>query len=130
MVTPRRLGWWALYGLGGCLAVVLVLRVGLGVYLGTAAGKAMVARKISERIGMPVEVTAVRVGLVTSSIGMRVFDPAAPDPAKAEVFAVEDASADVSLFGLAAGRINPDWVKLRGVTLTLHVAADGTVITT
>ncbi|HJZ53926.1 MAG TPA: hypothetical protein VKE74_03160, partial [Gemmataceae bacterium] len=97
MLTSRRLGRWALYGLGGCVVLLVLLRAGLAIYLGTPAGRAMVARMISERIGMPVEVTAVRVGLITSSIGMRVFDPAAPDPAKAEVFAVEKASADVSL---------------------------------
>jgi uncharacterized protein involved in outer membrane biogenesis len=130
MVTARRLGRWALYGLGGLLVLVVVLRVGLAAYLHTSAGRAMVAHKISEQIGMPVEVTAVRVGMLTSSIGLRVFDPAAPDPDKAEVLVVENASADVSLFGLAAGNVAPSWVNLNGVTLTLHVAADGTVITT
>ncbi|QJW93550.1 AsmA-like C-terminal region-containing protein [Frigoriglobus tundricola] len=130
MVTTRRVGRWALYAVGGVVAVVLLIRVGLGVYFGTTAGKELVADKIRDRIGMPVEVTSVRLGLFTSSIGLRVFDAAAPDPANAEVLAVTDAGADVSLFDLATGRVAPQKVSLRGVNLTLHVGADGQVLTT
>src|SRR4051794_33138515 len=120
MVTTRQAGRWVLYGVGGLIAAIVLLRVGLGIYLGTAAGKHMVARKIEQLIGMPVEVTQVRVGLLTSSIGLKVFDPAAPDPSKAEVFVVEGADADISLFGLAAGNVAPKKVTLRGVNLQLH----------
>src|SRR6266545_1294991 len=130
MVTTRRLGRWALYAVGGCLALVVVLRIGLWAYLSTPAGKSMVARKITAQIGMPVEVTRVRVGMFTSSIGLRVFDPAAPEPSKAEVFAVEKAKADVSLFNFATGNVSPQKVDLHGVNLTLHVGADGKVLTT
>ncbi|MBA4063180.1 MAG: hypothetical protein C0501_05600 [Isosphaera sp.] len=130
MVTARRVGKWGLYAAGGAVLLVVLARVGLGAYLSTAAGKEMVARRIADQIGMPVEVTAVRVGLVTSSIGMRVFDPAAPDPGHAEVFSVDEAKADISLFALVLGRVDPDWVDLRGANLTLHVSADGDVITT
>src|SRR5688500_16029471 len=121
MTQARSVVRWTLYGLGACLALVALVRVGVGAYLGTDAGKALVSRKITAQIGMPVEVTSVRLGLVTSAIGMKVFDPAAPDPNKAEVFAVESASADVSLFGLATSRIAPKTVTLKGVNLTLHV---------
>jgi hypothetical protein len=130
MVTTRRIGRWVLYTCAGCLALVVLLRVGLGVYLNTSAGKSMVAHKISAQIGMPVEVTQVRVGLFTSTIGLRVFDPAQPDPSKAEVFAVQDARANVSLFGFATGRIAPTKVDLHDVNLMLHVSADGKVLTT
>jgi uncharacterized protein involved in outer membrane biogenesis len=130
MVTTRRAGRWALYALGGVVAVVVLARVGLGLYLSSAAGKAMVARKIGHQIGMPVEVTQVRVGMVTSSVGLKVFDPAAPEPSKAEVFAVEQTTADVSLVNLATGHIDPKKVDLRGANLTLHVSADGKVLTT
>jgi uncharacterized protein involved in outer membrane biogenesis len=130
MIAARRIGRWLLYGLGACIVLVVLVRVGLGVYLGSSAGRAMVARQISASIGMPVEVTQVRVGLFTSSIGLRVFDPAAPDPSKAEVFSVASARANVSLFGFATGRTLPSEVKLNGANLTLHVAADGKVLTT
>ena len=130
MIQPRQGLRWALIGVGGLLALVGVVRVGLGVYLDTDTGKDLVARKISAQIGMPVQVTSLRVGLVTSTIGLKVFDPAAPEASKSEVFAVEDASADISLFGLATSRISPPKVTLRGVNLTLHVSADGKVVTT
>src|SRR5262245_38259865 len=130
MVTARRMTRWTLYGLVGLFALIILVRVGVGIHLATPAGKAMVARKVSDQIGMPVEVTTVRVGLLTSNIGMRVFDPTAPEPSKAEVLAVENADADVSLFGLAFGRVAPKRVNLKGVNLTLHVSEDGKVITT
>jgi translocation and assembly module TamB len=130
MITARRAGRWALFAVGGALAAVVLLRVGLGIYLNTAGGKAFVGRQITARIGMPVEVTRVRVGLVTSTIGLKVFDPSISDPAKAEVFAVESADADVSLFGLARGHIAPKTVELKNVNLQLHVGADGKVLTT
>lgn len=130
MVPSRPVVRWSLIALGGCVGLLVLLRVGLGVYLDSAAGKALVARKISAQLGMPVEVTGLRVGLVTSTIGLKVFDPAAPDPAKSEVLAVEDASADISLFALATSRVAPTKVTLKGVNLTLHVSSDGKVITT
>ncbi|MBA4189235.1 MAG: hypothetical protein C0467_14660 [Planctomycetaceae bacterium] len=130
MISARRFGQWSLYGIGGLLACVVLLRVALGIYLGTTAGRAMVARQIGQQIGMPVEVTELRLGFATSSIGMKVFDPAAPKPSTAEVLAVGKAKADVSLIGIALGRVEPEWVTLDGVTLTIHVAADGTVTTT
>jgi hypothetical protein len=130
MVTARRFGRWLLYALGAVVAVVVLLRVGLGVYLNTSAGKELVARKIGARIGMPVEVTQVRVGLFSSTIGLRVFDPAAPTPSQAEVFAVQTAGADVSLFGFATGKVAPDRIQLHDVELVLHVSADGKVLTT
>ncbi len=130
MITARRMGRWALYGLGGVLVLGIVVRVGVGLFLATSAGKGMVARMIETRIGMPVKVRSIRLGFATSSISMRVFDPAVADAAKSEVLSVDSASADVSLFSLLRGRIAPSTVELRGVNLTLHVSADGDVITT
>jgi len=130
MASARRIRNWTLYSIGGILACVILLRIGLGIYLGTSAGKSMVARQIGEQIGMPVDVTEVRVGLLTSSIGMRVYDPATTDINQSEVLSIGNAKADVSLFGLARGSVEPDWITLDGVTLTIHVAADGKVITT
>ena len=33
MVTARRVGRWALYGVGAAVALVVLVRVGVGVYL-------------------------------------------------------------------------------------------------
>ncbi|MBN9122079.1 MAG: hypothetical protein J0I06_23550 [Planctomycetes bacterium] len=130
MSTARRVGRWALIAVGGALAVVVLLRVGLGIYLNTASGKALVARQITARIGMPVEVTRVRFGLVTSAIGLKVFDPSVADRSRSEVFSVESADADITLFDLARGHIAPKTVELKNVDLQLHVDADGKVLTT
>ena len=130
MITARRMGRWALYGLGGVLVLGIVLRVGMGLFLATSAGKGMVARMIETRIGMPVKVRSIRLGFATSSISMRVFDPAVADAAKAEVLSVDSATADVSLIDLLSGHVARSTVELRGVNLTLHVSADGDVITT
>jgi hypothetical protein len=129
-MTKRQVGRWALIAAGTAIGLVVLVRVGLGVYLNTAGGKAFVARQISARIGMPVEVTQVRIGLVTSTIGLKAFDPAVTDPKRAEVFAVEAADADITLFALARGHIAPKTVELKNVNLQLHVGADGQVITT
>jgi hypothetical protein len=130
MTRARRIGKWTLIAAGGALVVVVLLRVGLGIYLNTTAGKSFVARQITARIGMPVEVTQVRIGFATSTIGLTVFDASAPDPAKSVVCSVEAADADVSVFALARGDLSPKIVELRNVNLQLHVGADGEVLTT
>ena len=129
MAKARRYVRWGLYVVGGLLALVVVARVGLGIYLSTSTGKEFVSRKMSAQIGMPVQVTNVRLGLMTSTIGMRVFDPAAPNPDTSEVLDVANAKADVSVFEIATGNINVKRVDLNGVALTLHVSANGIVIT-
>jgi len=129
MARSRRIQKWLLYSLGGVVALIVVARVGVGIYLGTAAGKSFVARKIEAQIGLPVEVTSVRLGLRTSDIALRVFDPTATETGKSEMFSVESARADVSLFGLLLGNVAPTRVDLKGANLTLHVNAAGDVIT-
>ena len=67
MVTARSVGRWVLYGLGGCLALVIALRVGLGVYLATPAGKAIGAMSRSDegahgRVTVPFGVAGRSVG--------------------------------------------------------------------
>jgi uncharacterized protein involved in outer membrane biogenesis len=130
MIAARQVGRWTLYVLGGLVAAVVLARVGLGIYFSTAAGKAFVARQITAKIGLPVAVHHVRLGLLTSSIGLTMFDPSVQDPSKAEILTIENADADISLFNLAAGSVSPSRVDLEGVNLILHVSADGEVITT
>ena len=99
-VTARRVGRWALYGLGGLVGLVVLGFAVAEIYLATPAGRAMVARQIAARIDLPVEVTSVRLGLRSSSIGLRVLDPSAAG--QPEIIAVQSANADVSLFDLVA----------------------------
>jgi uncharacterized protein involved in outer membrane biogenesis len=107
---------------------ILVLRIGVGIYLATAAGKAQVARQIESRLGLPIEVQAIRLGLRTSSVSLRAFDPNVSRDA-GELFSVESASADVSLFDLLRGRLNPHTLDLKGVTITLRLDAAGKLLT-
>lgn len=130
MITARRAGRWALFAVGGVLLLLILAWVGLGIYLNTAAGKTFVARQVSNRIGMPVEVTRVRIGLISSTIGLKVFDPQVTDSTKAEILSVDSANADISIFALARGDIAPKTVDVHKLTLKLHVSADGKVLTT
>ena len=109
-------------------AVVLTgaARVGVGRYLTSARGKAMVADRIGSALGMPVEVSDVHVGGGDASFRFRVMDPADP---KAEVLNVRSASADVTVADLMSGRVAPSALTLNGAALTLRVDADGQVVT-
>jgi|GEM_PF-1490908 len=130
MISARRVGRWVLIALGGVLLLLVLVWVGVSIYLNTSTGRAFVARQISNRIGMPVEVTRVRVGLSSSTIGLKVFDPHVTDPTKAEILSVDAANADTSLFALVRGDIAPKTVDVHKLTLKLHVSADGKVLTT
>src|SRR4051812_20627551 len=74
--TARRIGKWALIALAGVGLLVLLLQVGAGMYLRSSAGRAVVAEKLSNSIGLPVEVSSVELGARTSDVKFRVMDPA------------------------------------------------------
>src|SRR5437868_9764878 len=76
MSPYRRVGRWVLVGAAVLVAGWVLLRVGVGVYLRTSAGRATVANKLQEMIGLPVEVTEFDLGS-RSSIKFRVLEPAA-----------------------------------------------------
>lgn len=131
MVSARRIGRWVLFGLAGVGAAVLLLRVGVGLYLGSPSGRAVVAERLESMIGLPVEVNDVDLGSRSSSIKFRVLDPKfdknSPD---AEVLSVDSAEADVSFGEIITGRASPKEVRLHGVHVTLRVGADGKLLTT
>jgi hypothetical protein len=122
----RRTGKYA-----ACMAVAAVVltgaaRVGVGRYLSSSRGKAMVADRLGSALGMPVEVSEVNLGDDTASFRFRVMDPADP---RAEVLNVHSASADVSAADLMTGRVSPSALNLKGAVLTLRVGTDGQVLT-
>ena len=129
MASARRVGRYVLIGLGVLAGAAVLLRVGIGLYLNSAAGRGMVADRLGAAIGLPVEVTSVSLGTRSQSVSFRVLDPAVSGP-EAEILAVDSADADVSLGDLLTGRTMPDEVRLKGVRLALRLAADGTVLTT
>lgn len=129
MTRAWRIGRWLLYGLAGLVVLAAALWIGLTVYLSTPAGRALVARQIESRISMPVQVQSVHVGLWRSSIVFQVFDPHTSRNA-GEVLGVDSASADLSVFDLLRGRLDPHHVDIRGLTLNLRLDAKGKLLTT
>lgn len=129
-MSSRRIGLWAGGILLGIVAIVVLVRIGVGVYLGTSSGRATVARELESMIGLPVEVAEVDLGSRTSSVKFRVLDPALAGQPDAEVLSVESATADVSFTDVLTGRANPKTVRLRGVSLNLRISADGKLLTT
>lgn len=101
-------------------------RIGVGRYLSSARGKAMMSDRLGGALGMPVEVSEVDVGDNTSSFRFRVMDPADP---KAEVLNVPSASADVSATDFVTGRIAPSALTFAGPALTLRLGSGGQVLT-
>ena len=115
---------------GAAAVIGIALRVGAGWYLQSAGGRAVVAERLGEAIGLPVEVRELNVGPLSSTIGFRVLDPALPNSPDAEVLSVESASADVSFTELVTGRVRPKEVRLRGVSVSLRLDASGKLLTT
>jgi hypothetical protein len=109
-------------------AVVLTgaARVGVGRYLSSARGKAMVSDRLGTAFGMPVEVSDIDIGDDGSSFRFRVMDPADP---RSEVLNVHSASTDVTAADLVTGRVTPSALNLSGAALTLRVGPDGQVLT-
>ena len=130
MSKAWHVGRVALIVVGAVAVVGIALRVGAGWYLQSAGGRAVVAERLGEAIGLPVEVRELNVGPVSSTIAFRVLDPALPNSPEAEVLAVESASADVSFSELLTGRVRPKEVVLRGVSVTLRLDAAGKLLTT
>jgi uncharacterized protein YhdP len=126
----RKVGFWAGGLLAGLLVIYTGLRVGVGYYLNTKAGKETVARKLEAMIGLPVEVSDVQLGSSTSTVKFRILDPALAGRPDAEVLSVESASADVSFSDFLTGQSQPTQLTLRGVRLTLRLDADGKILTT
>ena len=129
MATTPRIGRWALYAMATCVLLMVSLWFGLQCYLATNSGREMVAQQIQSRLGLPVEVQSVRLGFSSSSISISVYDPSLSRE-QGEILAVKSATADVSLFDLLRGHIDPKTVDLQGVTLSLRVDQDGKLITT
>src|SRR6185312_619475 len=126
----RRIGRWALFVVVGIVALVVLLRIGVGIYLHTTAGKELVASKLQAMVGMPVEVSSVAVGMGNSSVQLRILDPhVSPNDPNAAVVTVEDASADVGFWKVVSGQAEPRRITLKGVSLALHFDSTGKLLT-
>src|SRR5207249_26324 len=108
--------------------LVVVFILGLRGYLSSSAAREMAAGKLSELVGLPVEVDDLDVGMSSSSMKFRVLEPAADGRPGAEVLRVESATADVPITALATGNVKPTELKLRGLALTLHFDREGKLL--
>jgi hypothetical protein len=122
----RRIGKFTAFVALAAVVLTGAARVGVGRYLSSSRGKAMVADRLGSALGMPVEVSDIQVGDDSSSFRFRVMDPADP---KAEILTVHSASADVSAADFMTGRVAPSALNLSGASLTLRVSPDGQVLT-
>ena len=125
-LSLRRVGKFAAFVAVAAGVLTGAARVGVGRYLSSTRGKALVADRLGSALGMPVEVSEFDVGDDSSSFRFRVMDPADP---KAEVLTVHSASADVSAADFMTGRVAPSALNLTGAALTLRVGPDGQVLT-
>src|SRR5437868_1843687 len=107
-MTMRRTGRWVLFGVAGLVGLLVLFRIGVGLYLHSSAGREIVAERLQAMIGLPVEVSSVDLGSTNSTLKFRVLDPKLDksNPAAA-VLSVESATADVSLTQIVTGRANP-----------------------
>ncbi len=125
-LSIRRVGRFLALTAVAAVLLTGAARYGLGRFLASERGKTLVAERLGNTIGMPVEVSQFDVGDDTSSFGFRVMDPADP---KAEVLRVPQASADVTATDLVTGRVAPSALNLNGAALTLRVNTAGQLTT-
>ena len=117
-------------GLLAAATVLVVLRAGIGIYLRTGSGRAVVSDQFGAQIGLPVDVSGVALGLRQTSIKFRVLDPALDDQRSQPILSVGKASADVTLESVLTGRASPHEVHLSDVAVHFRLGANGTILST
>src|SRR5262245_11253864 len=87
--------------------------IGLRLYLTSSQAKQAAATRLSEMIGLPVEVESLHVGGSTSSMTFRIYSPGDSGQAGSkEIARVDSATADVSLWSLLTGQVSPKEITL------------------
>ena len=117
---------------GAVAVAVLVVGGWLGVraYLSSHYARSLASNRLTQALGLPVEVEALSVGGQSSTLKFRVTEPAtSPDRAPAEILKVESASADVSLTDLIEQKVAPTELKVESASLTLRVDRNGKLLT-
>lgn len=119
----RRVRVVLLWVLGVAAGLALVGWVGLKMYLGSSQARQLAATKISEAIGLPVEVERLDVGTESTTAALQI-----PDAAGEPLLRIGSLHADVTLAGLLTGRVAPTTVTLNDVDLLFRLDADGTIL--
>ncbi len=119
MKRVRKIALWVI----GVVAVVAVGGwLGLQWYLNTASGRRLASDKLTAVLGMPVEVTSLRVGFGSTSVAVVIPDPAADPPA--DLLRVGSIDADITLLGLISGSATPTRVTVRDADVVLRLDAN------
>jgi len=115
----------ALWTAGILAGLVLVAWIGLKVYLGGPA-RAAVAQQLSETLGLPVEVESLDVGAGSSTVALRIPDPASNPPG--DLLKIGSITTDVSLASVATGRSSPTRLTAKDVEILLRIDEKGQLL--
>lgn len=122
----RRFRKIALWVLAAAAGVAVVGWFGLRAYLNSSGARDVAAARLSETLGLPVEVEELSVGMTTTTAALRVPDAGAGEPA--DLLRIGSVSTDVSLGDLITGRVRPTRLSATGVDVLLRLNADGKVV--
>lgn len=96
-------------------------------YLNSSYGQRMASQQLSELVGTTVEVSSLGVGTNTTSITLRIPDPA-PE-SQTDLIKIGSLEADVSLLNLLTSQVAPTTVTATDVEIMLRFDADGNRLT-
>lgn len=123
-----KLSAWLRLGLATTIILVVTI-VGGYVYLHSSHPRRVAAQRISELIGMPVEVDELDMGSSQTALALRVMQPAeSPGEKPSELIRIASMTTDVSIFQLVSGQANPNELVLRGVEINLPFNGDGKLL--
>jgi uncharacterized protein involved in outer membrane biogenesis len=115
--------------ISGCLVVLVLLgRLGFGLYLDTGHAKRLASEQLSALFGGNVHVTDLEAGMGSTAVQLEVLAPTTDSSAAPQPIVTGTVKADVSPLGLAAGS-SPTAVSLENAEVTLHFDRDGNLVT-
>lgn len=118
-----------LWGLGSIAVLCLVFWLGLHFFFQSSYVRNIASDRISEIIGLPVEVEELSIGGASSEVKLKVFAPAEEENGKPVEFAtISSVSTDVSATDLVTGRADPQMIQLKRAAINLKVDRDGKLL--
>src|SRR5918994_5032481 len=115
--------------LAGCILVLVVVgRLGFGLYLDSGHAKRLASEQLSSLFGGNVRVTDLDAGMGSTAVQVVVMAPSTDGTAAPQPIVTGTVTANVSPIGLAAGG-SPTTVSLVNAQVTLRFDKDGNLIT-
>jgi hypothetical protein len=119
---------WLRLTLAACIVLVLGV-VGGYVYLRSSHPRQMAAQRLSDLIGLPVEVDDLDLGSSQTSFALRVMQPTeSHDANPSELIRIASMTTDVSIYQLITGQANPNELVIRGVEINLPFDHEGKLL--